>query len=399
MYSAISHTAGKLAVKIIISSGYRWRKSQQVSVGETMDEKVNILMVDDQPGKLLAYEAMLGELGENLIKAQSGTEALEYLLKTDMALVLMDVSMPEMDGFDTAQVIRQHPRFQTMPIVFVSAVHVTALDHLRGYQYGAVDYVSVPIIPELLRAKVRVFTELHRKTRQLEMLNDRMIMLQDEERRRIARDLHDSVGQLLAAISMNGGIVEAEADKLSPAAARCVADNATLVEEVTRQIRTISHLLHPPLLDEAGLEHALRWYVGGFAQRSKIDVKLEIPPDLERLPDEMELAIFRIVQECLTNIHRHAASSTAEIRVTRADPCLKVEIGDSGKGIRSGRDFSFGSPVHAGVGLRGMQERLRRLGGTLDIQSSERGTRITATLPFAHNGTDPSAGKLSYGAP
>jgi len=364
-----------------------------------MDEKVNILMVDDQPGKLLAYEAMLGELGENLIKAQSGTEALEYLLKTDMALVLMDVSMPEMDGFDTAQVIRQHPRFQTMPIVFVSAVHVTALDHLRGYQYGAVDYVSVPIIPELLRAKVRVFTELHRKTRQLEMLNDRMIMLQDEERRRIARDLHDSVGQLLAAISMNGGIVEAEADKLSPAAARCVADNATLVEEVTRQIRTISHLLHPPLLDEAGLEHALRWYVGGFAQRSKIVVKLEIPPDLERLPDEMELAIFRIVQECLTNIHRHAASSTAEIRVTRADPCLKVEIGDSGKGIRSGRDFSFGSPVHAGVGLRGMQERLRRLGGTLDIQSSERGTRITATLPFAHNGTDPSAGKLSYGAP
>jgi len=364
-----------------------------------LDEKVNILMVDDQPAKLLAYEAILSELNENLIKAHSGAEALEYLLKTDMALVLMDVSMPEMDGFDTAQMIRQHPRFQNVPIVFVSAVHVTTLDHLRGYQYGAVDYVSVPIIPELLRAKVRVFTELHRKSRQLELLNDRMIMLQDEERRRIARELHDSVGQFLAAISMNGSIIEAESHKLSPAASRCVAENALLVEEVTSQIRTISHLLHPPLLDEAGLEHALRWYVSGFAQRSKIDVKLEIPPDLERLPDELELAVFRIVQECLTNIHRHAASSTAEIRLTRDAPSVKVEIGDSGKGITSGRDFSLGAKVQTGVGFRGMQERLRRLGGTLDIQSSERGTRITATLPFPHNGTDPSAEKLRCETP
>src|SRR6202140_3931404 len=134
-------------------------------------EKVNILMVDDQPAKLLSYEVMLGALGENLIKANSAKEALELLLKTDVAVVLMDVSMPELDGFQLAAMIRQHPRFQRTAIIFVSAVHLTDLDQLRGYEQGAVDYISVPVIPELLRAKVRVFADLHRKTRMLETLN------------------------------------------------------------------------------------------------------------------------------------------------------------------------------------------------------------------------------------
>src|ERR1700719_3229566 len=129
-----------------------------------VQEKVNILMVDDQTGKLLSYEAILGDLGENLIKAHSGKEALDHLLKTDVAVVLLDVSMPELDGFDLADMIRQHPRFQNTAIIFISAVHLTELDMLRGYERGGVDYVSVPIVPELLRAKVRVFADLHRKT-------------------------------------------------------------------------------------------------------------------------------------------------------------------------------------------------------------------------------------------
>src|SRR6202451_2353470 len=135
------------------------------------DERVNILMVDDQPGKLLSYEVMLGGLGEKLIKATSAKEALEVLLKTDIAVVLMDVSMPELDGFQLAAMIRQHPRFQRTAIIFVSAVHLTDLDQLKGYEHGAVDYISVPVVAEVLRAKVRVFAELHRKTRQLETLN------------------------------------------------------------------------------------------------------------------------------------------------------------------------------------------------------------------------------------
>src|ERR1700693_1874938 len=135
------------------------------------NDKVNILMVDDQPAKLLSYEVMLGGLGENLIKAASAKEALDALLKTDVAVVLMDVSMPELDGFQLAAMIRQHPRFQRTAIIFVSAVHLTDLDQLKGYEHGAVDYISVPVVAELLRAKVRVFADLHRKTRQLETLN------------------------------------------------------------------------------------------------------------------------------------------------------------------------------------------------------------------------------------
>src|ERR1043166_8075873 len=134
-------------------------------------DKVNILMVDDQPAKLLSYDAILTELGENLIKASSGREALEVLLKTDVAVVLMDVSMPEMDGFEMAEIIRQHPRFQKTAIIFISGVHLTDLDKLTGYQRGAVDYISVPVVPEVLRAKVSVFAELHRKALQLETLN------------------------------------------------------------------------------------------------------------------------------------------------------------------------------------------------------------------------------------
>src|ERR1700738_4716161 len=168
----------------------------------SVTEKVNILMVDDQPAKLLSYEAILSELGENLIKAASGKEALEHLLKKDIAVVLMDVSMPDLDGFELAEMIRQHPRFQKTAIIFISAVHLTDMDRIKGYQRGAADYISVPIIPELLRAKVSVFADLHRKSRQLEVLNRELRRLsvsligtQDEERRRIARELHDGLGQ------------------------------------------------------------------------------------------------------------------------------------------------------------------------------------------------------------
>jgi PAS domain S-box-containing protein len=155
-------------------------------------EKVNILLVDDQPAKLLSYEVILGELGENLLKANSAREAFEHLLKTDIAVVLVDVVMPELDGFELARMIREHPRFAQIAIIFISAIQLTDLDALRGYEAGAVDYVPVPVVPEILRAKVRVFAELHRKTRQLERLN------QELERRVAERtaDLEASTARL-----------------------------------------------------------------------------------------------------------------------------------------------------------------------------------------------------------
>ena len=138
------------------------------------ESKVNILMVDDQPAKLLSYEVILAELGENLIKATSASEALSILLKTDIAVVLMDVSMPDLDGFELADVIRQHPRFQKTAIIFISGVHLTDSDKIQGYRSGAVDYISVPVVPEVLRAKISVFADLHRKTRMLEALNNEL---------------------------------------------------------------------------------------------------------------------------------------------------------------------------------------------------------------------------------
>src|SRR5438270_8537726 len=138
------------------------------------DDKINILLVDDQPAKLLSYEVILRDLGENLIKATSAREALEVLLKRDIAVVLIDVCMPELDGFELAAMIREHPRFEKTALIFVSAIHLTDLDHLRGYEVGAVDYVPVPVVPALLRAKVRVFADLYRKTRMLERMNDQL---------------------------------------------------------------------------------------------------------------------------------------------------------------------------------------------------------------------------------
>jgi PAS domain S-box-containing protein len=157
------------------------------------EDAVNVLLVDDQPGKLLSYEVMLEELGENLVPASSAKEALAYLLKAEVAVILVDVCMPELDGFELARLIREHPRFQKTPIIFISAIHLTESDFLRGYQAGAVDYLSVPVVPELLRAKVRVFAELFRKTRELQELNNEL------ERRVLERTeaLRASTDQLL----------------------------------------------------------------------------------------------------------------------------------------------------------------------------------------------------------
>src|SRR6195952_3996802 len=156
-------------------------------------EKVNILLVDDQPAKLLAYEVILKELGQNLVVATSGREALEHLLKIDVAVILVDVCMPELDGFELAAMIREHPRFQQTAMIFISAIQVSDIDRLRGYEMGAVDYVPVPVIPEVLRAKIRVFVELYRKTRQLERFNAE---LEDRVRARTA-ELEQSHARLL----------------------------------------------------------------------------------------------------------------------------------------------------------------------------------------------------------
>lgn len=208
----------------------------------------------------------------------------------------------------------------------------------------------------------------------------RLQNLQDEERKRISRELHDSVGQLLAAISMNIGIVQSQSQVLDSKGARAVSDTAMLVEQVSSEIRTISHLLHPPLLDLAGLSSALRWYVDGFSERSNIKVDLEVPADFGRLTAEMEIAIFRIVQECLTNIHRHSGSTAAAIRLYKKGNELIVQVRDHGKGIPEEKQRQL---TQSGLGFGGMRERLRQLGGNLEVHSDETGTLVSAILKVA----------------
>ena len=350
-------------------------------------QKVNILMVDDQPSKLLSYEAILGSLGENLIKAVSGREALDRLLKTEVAIVLMDVSMPELDGFELAELIREHPCCQDTAIIFISAVHLSDLDRLRGYERGAVDYLSVPVVPELLRAKVTVFADRYRKARQLDALNQQLrslsanlIAVQDNERRRIARELHDGLGQLLCAAKMMCDTV-LSTKKSMEAKDRSAAECSNLLEEAVRQIRTISYLLHPPLLEEVGLQIALRSYVEGISERSGVRLTVNFdPPELPRLTHEMETAIFRIVQEALTNVVRHSGADWASVKLLHKRDQFVLNIRDNGRGLSDELiHFLPGSP---GIGITSMRQRVTELGGQIRLTNTNPGCLVEVTIPF-----------------
>ena len=220
-------------------------------------------------------------------------------------------------------------------------------------------------------------------------LSARFVRMQDEERRRLARELHDSAGQTLAALAMNLAQFQGSI-KPNAKEAQLLSDSQLLLKGLTKELRTISHLLHPPLLDEIGLPYALKYYIDGFAKRSGIDTVLELAPDFERLPPGFEIAIFRIVQECLTNIHLHSGSATAEIRLARSDVDVRLEVRDQGKGIPIEKRLSLLTAGHMGVGLRGMQERVAQLGGALDVQSGDSGTIVTALVPLSRSGRTPS---------
>jgi len=214
-------------------------------------------------------------------------------------------------------------------------------------------------------------------------ITGKLLHVQDAERRRIARELHDSSGQLLAALQMNLTPMEADAAKVSSEFAEGIRQSVELIRQLSQELRTVSYLLHPPLLDELGLPSALRWYVEGFAERSKIEVELKVSPELGRLPADMETTIFRIIQESLTNIHRHSGSKKAAIRLLRSPQGVCLEVQDFGKGMPEAK--TNGLPTHraAGVGIQGMRERVRQLSGTFDIQSREDGTTVTARFPVA----------------
>ena len=233
-------------------------------------------------------------------------------------------------------------------------------------------------LAESLDNQVSIRTsELENQSSQLRDLSTRLLRSQDDERRHIARELHDSAGQLIALLSMNlNKLSQEQGARLN----RTLQDSQETVQRLSNEIRTMSYLLHPPLLDETGLCRGISLYIEGLSERSGIDIQLDCPEDFDRLPGDLELAVFRIVQECLTNIHRHSGSKTAFIRLARNHSGIVVDIQDHGRGIPS--DKLIGSQVRPGVGITGMRERVRHFGGTMKIESSGKGTKVSVVIPI-----------------
>ena len=235
-------------------------------------------------------------------------------------------------------------------------------------------------------------TELHEANKalvsneeSLRQLSARLLQLQDEERRHIARDLHDITGQKLVIQSMQlSQVLRENRPRLNPGARRMLSECAALTKEISGEIRTLSYLLHPPLLDELGLPAAAKWYAEGFQKRTGIAVEVDIPRDLPRLQAEVEMSLFRVVQESLTNVHRYAESPKAVVRIELSSEQLRLEVCDFGKGIKPGmRTGSHESTRYLGVGIQGMRERMKQLRGKLEIFSQpNQGTQVVATLPL-----------------
>jgi PAS domain S-box-containing protein len=256
-------------------------------------------------------------------------------------------------------------------------------------------------VTEQVLARTQLETRVKDRTAQLEhaheelrKLNYTLVQAQEEERRRLALELHDGAGQWLAALKWKMDALQEDIAPHSPELSKRASDCLTLLDELSKEVRTVSHLLHPPLLDEAGLFSALGGYVEGLEERSGLVVKLEFGPDRTRLPREVEMAVFRIVQEALTNIHRHAQAKTANVRINQNSEMIRVEIQDGGRGIPS--FTSLNDPnVKMGVGLRGMYERVKQLGGNFELRSGTGGTTVTAVLPIGYSRSQDARAELA----
>ena len=231
-------------------------------------------------------------------------------------------------------------------------------------------------------AVVQDISALKRAESTVRWLSGRLLQLRDDERRRLARDLHDSLGQTLTAVKMNLSYLGRDTSGLDERGRNAMAESKDLVDGALREVRTLSHLLHPPMLDEVGLLPAIRWFTSGFSERSGIEVKLELPGALRRLPVELETTIFRVVQESLTNVHRHAHSAVALVRMEERENRVELQVIDQGRGIPPQKLSSRAEGPTIGVGILGMRERLRQLGGQLDITSNQAGTTVHVIIPL-----------------
>jgi PAS domain S-box-containing protein len=375
--SPVRDTAGRVVGASKVARDVTERKRVERAVGEQarlLDLSFDAIFVRDPVDRITYWNN-----GARQLYGYTSEEALgrvsHDLLRTKFPEALDRITERlNRDGRWTGELI--HKRKDDSQLVVASRWALDQRDH--GNSYSLLETNS-----DITQQKES------EKALQESELAARLLRLQDEEKRRIARELHDGVGQLLAAMSMNVSKVKDERSRLSPDAARCVEENSNMIEQISSDIRTMSYLFHPPLLDELGLESALKWYVEGFAERSKIAANLELPVDLGRLSKDQEMCLFRLVQECLTNIHRHSGSSTALVKLWRTPGEIRMEVSDEGRGIDQEIQSKVASGKSAGVGLRGMRERVKQFDGTLEIHSNGMGASILVTLPLTEETVSP----------
>jgi signal transduction histidine kinase len=394
--------------------------ADKVPMSATREDPVNILLVDDQPAKLLTYESILGELGENLIKVSSATEALEFLLRQEVAVVLVDVVMPELDGYELAAMIRQHPRFQQTSIIFVSALMLTDLDRLRGYECGAVDYVPVPVVPEILRAKVSVFADLYRKTRALERLNAELeqrvadrtaaleattAALQEADRRKdeflaiLAHELRNPLAPIRTAVQLlrKRDLAETQNIRAREVIERQVQHLVCLIDDlldVSRITRGMITLQRERVLIDAVVARAVET-ARPLIDARKHELALDLPEELLSVEGD-PTRLVQIVGNVLHNAAKFMEpGGRIVLSVSREDSYAVISVRDFGLGIQPelvSKIFDLFSQVHQksetahgglGIGLA-LVRRLVEMHGGVVTASSEglgKGTEMVVRLP------------------
>ena len=378
------------------------------------ETQITVLTVDDNEVLRYSLSRMLIDAGYNVVEAKTGNEALK-LASNLPDLITLDINLPDMDGFQVCQSLKANPRTKHIPVLHVSGTFIDPEYRVRGLKGGADAYLSEPIdraeliatVEALLRIKqseknalqqaeiadtareivqkenvqleVRVAERtaaLEEKSDEIRRLNAHLMKVQDDERRKIARELHDSTGQYLAMLNINLSKISKLDEIKSEPAEKLVSESVAITNELTSHLRTVSYLLHPPLLDEVGLASALRWYIDGFSKRSNITVDLIASDDFGRLQEDLEIAIFRIVQECLTNVHRHSGSQSAKVELRREIGKVHLSVKDDGTKFSKGR-----GSIAPGTGILGMRERVRQLNGDLQILFLNTGTLVKITVP------------------
>jgi signal transduction histidine kinase len=361
----------------------------------------SILIVDDDEKSLVAMEAVLRSLGSRLVTARSGEEGLRKVLDDDFAAILMDVRMPGIDGFTTARMIRERKRSRHTPIIFLTAAQEDLASMFRGYQAGAVDYIVKPVIPEVLRSKLAVFVGLHDMNRMLNAeLAERALTEQrlrtseenlralaahlqsvrEEERIHIARDIHDELGQALTGLKFDiGALAKGRGIDDHEAMGEKLQAMSTAIDRIIGSVRRISSGLRPEVLDEIGLTAAIDWQAREFQRRTGIRCHVELPPRFKDPDMERSTALFRIFQELLTNVARHANATRVNVRLTEPDQhALVLTVEDNGCGIKA---VEFESP--SSLGFLGLRERVLAFGGTIKVHGEEgKGTTVSVRIPM-----------------